>query len=204
MPTYKDLQDKVNLDYLNQMTLIPETKRAITSVIRCYEGRRFWFNETATTVALVSSQGYLTVPSDFLFLDRLEVTTNGTAYPLRHVNYDAIRNMNSSNNYGQPTDYAYRGDRFVLGTAPDSAYAATIYYVHSLPVLSADSDSNAWTNEAFNLIAHAATLELMSSVMKVSDTSKINYHKEAMYMALNDLHMRNENRLAHRLTPTYF
>ena len=204
MPTYKDLQDKVNLDYLNQMTLIPETKRAIHAAIRCYEGRRFWFNETATSVALVSSQSYLTVPTDFIFLDRLEVITNGFASPLRLTSFNTIREMNSDNAVGQPTSFAYRGDRFVLGTTPDSAYSATIYYIHSLPLLSADADSNAWTNEAFNLIAHAATYDLMTGVMQVADPRKINHHARAMEVALNDLHTRNENRFSARLTPTYF
>ena len=204
MSTYKDLQDKINLDYLNQMTLIPETKRAIASAIRCYEGRRFWFNETATSVALVASQGYLAIPSDFLFLDRLEVTANGSSLPLRRTNFNAIQAMNINNTVGQPTDYAYRGDRFVIGMIPNSAYAATIFYVHSLPVLSADTDTNAWTNEAFNLIAHAATFDLMTGVMQVSDPRKINHHARAIELALSDLHMRNENRFSNRIIPTYF
>lgn len=203
MSTYKDLQDKINLDYLNQMTLIPETKRAIASAIRCYEGRRFWFNETATSTVLVAGQSYLAVPSDFLFLDRLEVTDGGIN-PLIQTSFNTIREMNLDYAQGPPTHFAYRANRFALAMTPNLAYTATIQYVHSLPTLSAESDTNAWTNEAFNLIAHAATLDLMTGVLQVPDPRKINHHARAVEMALNELHMRNENRLSNRLTPTYF
>ena len=204
MSTYKEMQDKIALDYLNQTTLIPETKRAITSAIRCYEGRRFWFNETQSTVALVASQTYLSVPSDFLFLDRLEVTSSGKSSRLDQTTFDAIRNMNLDGTTGVPTSFAYRGDRFALGVAPDSAYAATVYYIHSLPTLSADSDTNAWTTEAFNLIVHAAALDLMTGVLQVSDSQKIRYHSNAVTMALTELHLRTENRFSFRITPTKF
>jgi hypothetical protein len=204
MGTYKELQDRINLDYLNQMTLVPETKRAIATAIRCYEARRFWFNEAATAVATTISQSYIAVPSDFLYLDRLEINYSGGFFPLREDTFDFVRNMDSVTTLGQPTSYAYRGDRFELAVIPNSAYAVNIYYVKSLSALSADNDTNAWTTEASNLIAHAATVELLTGVLQVNDQRKIDRHERAMYMALYELGMRNDTKFLHRLTPTIF
>lgn len=204
MATYKDLQDRINLDYLNNMTLVSETKRAISTAIKCYETQRFWFNEASTAVATVASQSYLTVPTDFMALDRIELYFSGGYFALREDTFDYVRAMDSVATVGQPTSFAYRGDRFELAVVPNSAYPAVIYYLKSLPALSADADSNAWTNEAANLIAHAATVELMSGVLQVNDQRKIDRHEQAVQRALTELATRNDIRFLHRITPTTF
>lgn len=204
MGTYRDLQDRINLDYLNNMSLLSEVKRAIQTSIACYETRRFWFNETATALACVASQTYLAVPADMLLLDRLEVSINGSVEQLRQASFDCVRNMNMNSPTGQPTHFAYRGDRWELASVPSSAFAVTCYYVHKYPALSADSDSNPWTNEAVNLIAHAATLELMMGVLQVADNRKIERHAAALRMAENELETRNATRFTTGLRATTF
>ena len=204
MATYKDLQDRINLDYLNNMTLVSEVKRAIVNCVRYYETHRFWFNETATALACVSGQSYLSVPTDMLELDRLEVTVDGSQDVLTPADFPTIRAMNMNGQGGAPTHYNYRGDRFELGTIPNSAYSVTCYYVHKYPTLSADSDSNPWTNEAADLIAHAATVELMSGVLQVADDRKIARHRAAMEMAETALNTRNASRFPTTLRATTF
>jgi hypothetical protein len=204
MATFRDLQDRINLDYLNNMTLLPEVKRAIRNAIICYETRRFWFNETATALACVASQSYITVPTDMLILDRLEITIQGNEEPLWLTSFDCIRNMNMGGDTGEPTHFAYRGDRWELAAIPNSAYPIMAYYVHKYPALSADSDSNPWTNEGANLIAHAATLDLMMGVMQVADNKRIERHALAVRMAENELDTRNATRLYSGLRATQF
>lgn len=206
MATYKDLQDRINLDYLNQMTLIPEVKRAIAVAIRTYETQRFWFNEASTAVATVVSQSYITIPTDYLFgEDRLELTVNGSTMALQRLNFKQVRDMNMNSTNGQPTHYAYHGDRLELAAIPDGAYSGNLHYIRSLPMLSADADSNTWTNEASNLIAHAACVELLTTVLQVgSDDRKANRHRSMAAMALSDLGARNDARLITKLRSTYF
>ena len=74
MATYKDLQDRIALDYLNRMTLGNEVKRAIQNSIKTYESTRYWFNEASTATATSAGIAFINIPSDFLTLDRLEVT----------------------------------------------------------------------------------------------------------------------------------
>lgn len=204
MATYKDLQDRINLDYLNQMTLVQETKRAILTAIRTYEHARYWFNEASTAVATTASQSYIAVPTDFLFPDRLELTCNGSTASLIPRDFSDVREMVMNSPVAQPTHYAYHADRLELASVPDAIYSGTLHYVKSLPALSADADSNAWTNEGSNLIAHAACLELMSGVLQVNDNRKIDRHRLALHAAEIELASHNDQRLFTRLRSTYF
>lgn len=204
MATFKELQDRIALDYLNRTDLGAEIKRAIQNTIRCYEGQRFWFNETATTTACVANTSYVTVPSDFLALDRLEITHSGARIELDRVAYSELRELNVTSATGQPTHFAYRGDRFELALVPDSAYPVTVSYLHCLTTLSADTDTNAWTNAAQNLVVHGAVVELLMGVLSPADPTKVNYHQQMLKMALDELHSRNSMRISYRIEATQF
>lgn len=203
MATYKDLQDRIALDYLNRMTLVPEIKRAINNSIKLVEAQRFWFNEAQGTLTAVANQTYVSVPADFLSLDRLELTRGSADYALSEQPFDWVRDMNATRASGAPTHFAYYQDRFELAVRPDSAYLLPVYYLKSLPALSADSDSNAWTNEAGNLIAHLACVELLSGVLQADDKA-IKRHAAAAQLARSELDMRNDTRLLRRIRATSF
>lgn len=203
MATYKDLQDRIALDYLNRMTLMSEVKRAIKNSIKNHEATRYWFNEAQTAMAASAGQSYVSIPSDFLTLDRLEVTVSGINYRLRQDTFNSIREMNAVSSTGQPTHFAYHGDRFELSVIPDSAYAVNVHYIKTLAELSADADSNAWTNEAANLIAHAATIDLLSGVLQ-ADNRIIERHVGMLRLAQNELNLRNDTRLLFKIQATQF
>jgi hypothetical protein len=204
MATFKDLQDRIALDYLNRYDMIPAVKRAINNAVKCYENQRWWFNETATSTTTTANSSQLGIPSDFLILDRLDLTYSGSRFKLVEDAYDCIAEMNATSATGVPTLYNYRGDRFELALTPDSAYTATIYYVHSLPALSADSDSNVWTNEAGNLIAHAACIDVLGSALNINDPRLLQKHERMLAMSLKEMHTRNATRLTTRLRATSF
>lgn len=203
MATFKDLQDRIALDYLNRMTLMPEVKRAINNSIKTYEARRYWFNEAQTAMATTSGQLYMSVPSDFLILDRLEARIGGSLSTLRETDFHSIRDLNAGEATGSPCEYAYHGDRFELYPIPDAIYTVNVYYIKSLPALTADSDSNVWTNEAANLIAHAATVDLLCGVLQ-ADSASISRHVSMLQIAQNELNLRNTTRLSRSLKPTRF
>lgn len=204
MATFKDLKDRIALDYLNRYDLMAEVGRAIKNSIKCYEAQRFWFNQTATALATTSSISYINVPGDFMALDRLEIRYSGASQALIEEPFDVIRTMNAVSATSVPTHFAYHGDRFELALIPDSAYTTTVYYLHTLPALSADADSNAWTNEAANMIAHAATIEMITSVIGIGDNKKLARHQQQLHFAMNELNLRNSLRLSRRLKPTRF
>jgi hypothetical protein len=200
MATYKDLQETIALDYLNRVDLLPEVRRAIQRSIKATEAERFWFNETAT--ALVAATA-VAVPTNFLALDRLEITIANADYQMFQRSFDEIRDMNVTRITGQPTNFAYHANAFQLALYPDSAYAMICYYIKSLPVLAIDTDSNPWTNELANYIGHLAALDMCMNVI-VADQDMVSRHSNALTIARNELNLRNTGRLTFRLRATQF
>jgi len=174
MSTFKDLQDTIHNDYLHR-NLGASTQRAIQRAIRKYEKRRHWFNEAHIAVATVANQSWIALPSDYFALDRIEVIINDTKVKLDEASFDKIQEYNALSTFtSQPHHYNYHEDRFEIAAIPDSAYPINIYYLKVLPSLSADTDSNVWTNECADLILHEATLDLMTNVVKTTDQIQIN------------------------------
>lgn len=203
MSTYADLQDRISLDYLNRTDLLPEVKRAIKNAIRTHESSRYWFNEASTAIAASSGQTFITIPADFLSLDRVEITQSSQDYKLSQRDFNWLRDMRVARTQGLPTDFNYYRDRLELFPIPDSAYSIIVYYVASLATLSADSDTNAWTNEASNLIAHEATVDLLANVVQASP-DRIQRQALLRSLALQELQSRNYSRISFRLKPTAF
>jgi hypothetical protein len=198
--TYFDLQTTINDDFLNR-DMGDVTRRAIKRAISTYESKRHFFNETMTTVACVSGDRFLSLPDDYFHLDRLEITCNAVQSELYERDFSTVRLMNlAPGTDGQPVIYAIRGNRIELAPAPDSAYSIDVYYLHTQPDLSADTDSNAWTNECFNLIAHHAALDIMANVLQVADQAKIANQTAFLKVAQSELAMRDEAHLITRLS----
>lgn len=204
MSTFRDLQDRIALDYLNRYDLLPAVKRAIINAVKCYEAERYWFNQTATSTTTTANTTYIGVPSDMIAYDRLEITYSGASTRLLEEDFSKLRAMNAVTAVAVPTHFSYRGDRFELFSVPDSAYTVTCYYLHSLPTLSADADTNAWTNEGANLIVHAATLDVLTNTINSPDQMKRAAHTNSLHMAQKELNLRNSLRLTRRLTSTQF
>lgn len=199
MSTYVELQNRINLDYLNRgSTLVNETKRAIQAAIRQHERKRWWFNETSTAIVTVASQTYATLPSNFLVLDLLQITISSMDYDLKEKDMNWIRAANSSRATGEPTHYAYYNDRIELFTIPNSAYSLPIYYIKSLATLSADSDTSAWTEGIpEDVIVYGAAKNMMATVLHDNDGAAVYAALEKQ--ALHDMRSANEQRLANKL-----
>lgn len=184
--------------------MIPAVKRAIVNAVKCYEAQRYWFNTTATALACSAGQSYVSVPSDFQALDLLEIAYSGIETRLIEEPHSRIRVMNNSSATGLPTHFTYYRDRFELAVIPDSAYSVNCYYLQLLPALSADTDTNVWTNEAQNLIVHSAMVDVLSNTLVSNDPRKLQAHLNSLQMAQKELHLRNSSRLTRKLTPTTF
>lgn len=199
MPTYQELQATIRDDFLNRGDLGDATKRAIQRAITTYKRRRHWFNEAELSTATTANVSYLSVPSDFFALDRIEVTVGTIRTDLVEKSFDFIRTMNENNATGQPTHFHYRGDRFNLGVTPDDAYPTTIFYLKTLPDLVLDAESNVWTNELFNLIAHHAAYDMLANVVQQADDRKLSHHLLMLKAATTELAEHDVQRLGSRL-----
>ena len=200
MATYREMQDRINLDYLNRTDLGAETKRAILRAIKHYEKNHFWFNQTATALAIGTASVTVAVPSDFLILDFATVRDASTDSIVVVRNFDRIayKNQNMALS-GVPVEVAYFRDAFYFTPKPASATSLTIYYTHALTALSADADTNGWTSAAEDLIIHHATADMLANVLRVTDKDQITSHKTWEKEAYDMLKQGNSARILDRL-----
>lgn len=200
MATYREMQDRINLDYLNRTDLGAETKRAILRAIKHFEKSHFWFNQTSTALAIGTGSVTVAVPADFLILDFATVRDTSVDYIVTIRNFDRIayKNQNVATS-GVPAEVAYFRDALFFTPKPSSATTLTVYYTHSLTTLSADADTNGWTSAAEDLIVHHATADMLANVLRVTDKDQINSHKMWEKEAYDMLKQGNSARILDKL-----
>lgn len=202
MSTFQQLQDRITGDYLNRTDLNSETQRAIQAAVRKYERKRFWFNETATSVACVASQSYVAVPSNFLELDLLQVTDSSANVELIEKDLKWIRRANTVPTHGIPTHFTIYQNRIELFPIPDSAYSLPIYYLHKYPALSAGSDTSEWTSAVEDVIVYHATKLMWATVLRNSEQANI--YQSLEQEALISILAEKEQRQLTSIKPTRF
>jgi hypothetical protein len=190
------MQNRINLDYLNRTDLVAETKRAILRAVKHYEKERFWFNQTATALAIGTASTSVAIPADFIALDFCTVrdTLIDSIVVIRSFDRIAYQNRNSAQS-GVPIEIAYWQDKLVFTPKPSSATSLTVNYTHTLPVLSADADTNAWTSAGEDLIIHHAMADMLANVLRVADAGQVQAHKAWELEAYKMLKFGNDMRL---------
>jgi hypothetical protein len=170
MSDYGDLTSKI-LDDLHRDDLTSQVSLAIQSAIDFYGGERFWFNEARATASTQSGQEFYDLPDDFVDIDSLIITINNYSYPLIQRDYQQTDSWYvSSNNYtGYPSDFAIYEEQLRLYPIPNGTYTMTISYQKRLADLSASGDSNAWTNQARNLIRFYADADVSLNTLQDDD-----------------------------------
>lgn len=204
MATYQEVQDRINLDYLNRTDLSAETTRAIAASIRRHERRRFFFNESSTALATVAAQSHIATPTAFFSYDYLRIFYAASAsYELNRVEMDDLLDMRAGAlATGLPTHYAIYGERFELFPIPTSAWTVTAHGVHQIAAVSSAGATNAWYSAAEDLVVYGACKIMWSNVLRNSD--------EAMKYAglerdsLSELDGLTERQLMHAIRATRF
>jgi len=192
--TYLETQTRI-ANELNRSNLGDEIKLAILSAIDYYGKRRWWWNEYVGTLSTAASTAYVALPSDFVDLDELQITVNGTKRKIRRTPYVDILAMRENSSTGEPTDFDLYQDRIELYPIPDAIYTLTISYVKTLTVLSADADTNAWLDEAEELTRLHAKKDLYANKIRDMGMAKD-------MQALEDSTLLRMESLNHRRTTT--
>lgn len=73
---------------------------------------------------------------------------------------------------GQPTQYCYYQDRLWMYPTPNALYGLIISYVGRLTTLSADSDTNGWTNYAEPVIRNRAKWDIFNNYLYIPALAK--------------------------------
>lgn len=173
MATVSDLVTRIGNE-LSRSDLSSRIVEAIQSAVRHYERQRFYFNETTSVFNLSRSQADYTLANMSLTgvvrIDMIRVTVNGTTYPMKPVGYKELREKVTSASYvGYPREYAFYQEKLYVYPLPTATFTAEVSWVRRLPGISftaSNSVSNAWTNEAFDLIRERAMAQVKINVLQ--------------------------------------
>lgn len=136
----------------SETSLTANVETEVLAAIDFYETQRFWFNEGATTLTTSSSLAYYSWPTDLLEVDAVTAYDNGVRYELEPWAYKDLNQVDTGQDFSLPVAYAMFNSSFRLYPCPNKTYTVVVDYQKRLATLSASTDSNAWTNQASQLI----------------------------------------------------
>jgi hypothetical protein len=176
MSTYLDLQSRIATD-LTRDDLPSQTKNAISDAVKHYETSRFWFNTTRskTFPAVVGQDTYtgtdLAEIPNVIRIDKLFLRDSVSLYPLDRYEPDEFEFLagNPFNGSGRPVAFTYIDSTIMLWPKPIAVYTLRPHMHFRLAPLASDTDTNAWCNEAEQLIRTHAKLILYMDVLEDMD-----------------------------------
>jgi hypothetical protein len=197
MAAYGDMQARIiaetNRDDLLD-DLAPNLLLAINQSIEFYADTRFWFNETIQAAVCVPNNEYVTQPTGLRKIDRLAVQVGGSQYGLTVRPFTVIDEWaRAAVSIGQPTDYATYGYQVRLFRMPNIAYPLSFIGIINLSALALPTDTNAWMNEAQDLIAARSRYLLYRDLFR--DQAGMQTAKMAEEEALSRLKSETAKRL---------
>lgn len=167
--------------------ILSPIQQAIQSAIAKWEREHFYFNEVEDINGFSTVQGqefytsadYAPIGTN-IHLDKIWVLISSNRYSLnpRTEQYLSDTSLNPSVQ-GQPIDYALYARTLRLYPIPDGAYPVTFEGTKRFAMLSADTDTNVWLQDAADLIKAEAKLDLLTHTLKRADQAKI--QKNAIY-----------------------
>lgn len=203
MPTLADLRDRViretNRDDLLDAPGADQTGTnsdsldlCIQQAIKYFETQRFSFNEARIVSTTVGSDEYVSLPGGLRFIDTLSVQVGSNRYPMRMQSYEVIEEWNGyATSAGQPTDFSVSNGRVRLYPIPNIAYPVIFLGVSEVtPALDYDDETseNAWTNQAYDLIAARTRYLLYRDYFRddAGASTAFGAQQEALSELLND------------------
>lgn len=166
MSTLGDLESRIYREI--HKTLSTDVRNAVLEAVEHYKTDRFWFNEASVSfnVSLTSVYALSTIIPDMVKIDSLKVYQNSTAYLLTRTSWQTLDLVDVGNvTSTTPTDYAVHHEMLRLYPTPNATTSATVIYHKAITLSSSATASNAWTNEAADLIRHRAKALLYAGVL---------------------------------------
>lgn len=194
MTTYADMRERIADELANDGDITSaQINNAIKTAIQMHERRSFWFNMGDNTFSTVSGREFYTSSNvgnlgniiEFLSIrcqygDTVSPLGLIATSSLQYVQNSVIEALQNGTKTGTPRFYSRYDQQLRLFPIPDASYTMPIRYVYKLDVLAADDDSNAWTEEAEELIREAAKRIIAIDILNAPDLA-------ANFAALEDV-----------------
>ena len=196
MTTYVTMRSRIAEELTDSAVTNTHINSAILTAIKHYERKPWWFNQKVGTFSTVAAQELYTssdltdIPKIVIIESMLMGSSSTTKAPLRGIDNSNIDELQDGSVTGDPEFYARFADKIRLYPIPSAVRTMTVSYVYKLTALSADADTNAWTDECEELIRQAAKRILATDILHADDMA-------ARYGALEQVahdNLRNEHR----------
>jgi len=214
MPTLGDLKAKIAQD-LRRSNLTDEIADAIPDAIRDHDTERFWWNDTAPSAykLTVTPNGgtgtngptggpagdvYFLAPQpaiglqEFVKIDMVRAQIPVVWYTVKATDWDKLEFFYSTLSNGQPSWWAFQQGYLRIYPLPSQPYNLRIFGQYRLIPLVNDTDSNAWTNQGFNLIRYTVLKRLFS--YPVRNAEQVANAEQAGMRALDYLRRETDRR----------
>lgn len=137
----------------------------INRAVRYYSKYRFFFNEDMASITLTAnSQIIPSIPADLLSpftVNEIMIIDSQVRVTLQRLDPISFFNRDQDQT-GRPYFYTYRDGQFLVLPTPDQAYLCRFRYLKKYAALSADGDTNDFTDNAEDLLMLYAVCNLYS------------------------------------------
>lgn len=175
---------------------------AIQDAVKHYQPSRFWFTESRSEVVFstVATQEFYTSADEadipnLLRIDQITLLDGTVKYELIRADDREIEIYDSAtSNRSRPSLYSYLAGQLRFYPIPDAVYTVRVAGITRLAVPSSDAGSNAWTDDAEELIRNRAKYLLYRDVIR--DKGEAAVAKAAEMEALRRLEAETHARTA--------
>jgi hypothetical protein len=140
-------------------------KQAIEDSIFYYRNVRLGFNTKRKTFVVAAE--YVSLTANWIETDYITLERSSYRNALTEKTFHWVNEQNADPNYSsEPIYYAIQNRQLRLFPSPDQSYSVQMSYLYDLQNVSlsaSDSASNAWTNEARNLIQMHSAIDLLEN-----------------------------------------
>lgn len=154
-------------------------RRAIAEAIHFYRSKRLGWNIKRAYATLTSGNEYVSLPSDWVEADFLQLDLATRREGLDPVTYDWIEDQKGSTDArGEPYKFAIQHRTLRLYPIPDQTYTLMLSYHYELKNVSrsaSDGETNAWLDEGEELIRKHAMSDLY--VLYFKDPESVSHGK---------------------------
>lgn len=198
MSTYAEMVTEIQDHFVNESITTAQVQKAIQRSIKKYQRKKFYFNHQLSTFSTVSgTEYYANGDDDDIEIISIIVSSGGLNCSVLPRVFTYIDERQDGTVTGLPTLYTNYQEKIRFYPIPAAAYTMTVAYWRKIAGPVADSDTNAWTEDAEELILQAAKVRLAINILHAPEMAE--GPALLVQSALSDLVIETRNRMAQPL-----
>jgi hypothetical protein len=161
--TFTEIRDDILVE-LDRPDMSAVASANLRLAIQHYGREHWWFNEDISTAALALNTEYVTLTSNYVMHVSCAIRYGGNYRPLTFIDHHRHEAQYTTTS-GTPQNYSIFTNRLRVQPIADTSYEFQLFYVKTLPALSAGG-SNTWTVEGEDLIKYRAERIITATVLQ--------------------------------------